>query len=97
MSARYTPGPWRADGKIVKAKSYTWFEVAVVDGEESSEETLANARIMACAPELLSGLKAALHDLCAGFCTVDAHGDMEHVPECLRLGAVVAKAEGGGA
>ena len=75
----HTPGPWRHDGGLVRAKAYA---VAVVTGDgvvrfsTSLDEISANARLIAAAPDLLAACEAivALEDgqgrlnlpMCAG-------------------------------
>ena len=55
-----TPGPWKAEGKSIKAISHgTWFTIARVDYKKLTDEgNAANAQLIAAAPELLQALTA---------------------------------------
>ena len=58
QDGKHTPGPWRADGNIVRiADGYREFQMVadcsmLVAGEE-------NARLIAAAPDLLAALRSA--------------------------------------
>ena len=67
----HTPGPWELDSESLKGDSYTaingegWYELATVvtrmiSGAEDSPEGLANARLIAAAPDLLAALEWAV-------------------------------------
>lgn len=64
-----TPGPWRVEERfterqvIVVADTGEWTSVVVAAGGQSSVEQLANARLIAAAPDLLKALKNALVEL----------------------------------
>lgn len=75
MSTKHTPGPWRFEwdgSEAVIIGRPTWpcvrhrvkgeWQIAVTDDliDEHPEESEANARLMAAAPELLESLKAML-------------------------------------
>ena len=57
MKTKHTPGPWKEDGfKITDSKGKL---ICRVDSEGGSDAfDMANARLIAAAPELLEGLKA---------------------------------------
>ena len=70
MKAKHTPGPWRSDGRIVgwwggeqPAVRVAFSEgnmsspVAMCDPRVGPEECLANAHLIAAAPDLLEALK----------------------------------------
>lgn len=68
MMAEYTKGPWELDELSLRGDSYTaisgedWIELATVvtrmkSSDEYSPEGLANARLIAAAPELLEALE----------------------------------------
>ena len=64
----YTPGPWRYEefgpNVIIKATKNPMLSVVHSLYQESREQTEANARLIAAAPELLEALEIALD--CAG-------------------------------
>lgn len=96
---RHTPGPWsivRRDGNRVDINSAPdetpeWQGLAQVwvrmeDEAEDCEDGLANARLIAAAPDLLAALKAAEHFIGAGY----------QPPELVdQISAAIRKAEGG--
>lgn len=93
------PGPYRAEGRTVKAVSHgRWFSVARVDNPRFTEEAKERtAKFLATAPELLK----ALQDLAS--CGVQDHDDnpmartcsTEDPQDCALCAAraVIAKAE----
>lgn len=97
MSAQHTPGPWAAlpwrrhsPTTIVKqVNGVHVMTIADLQGDGFDPETLANARLIAAAPELLALCKAVLAH--PGFRQCDCGK-----PDCAttRLHAVIAKAEG---
>lgn len=99
MSAKFTPGPWKvgranqhlvmvADGRsvgleICRAKAFV---------SEYREQSLANARLIAAAPEMYEALKLAeitTNELCAGQHPENACWEILHA-----IRAALAKAEG---
>jgi hypothetical protein len=69
MMAEYTRGPWELDESL-KGEGYTaingegWYELATVvtrmkQRDEDSPEGLANARLIAAAPDMLAALTDA--------------------------------------
>ena len=104
MSA-HTPGPWEineGDGMaIAKVSHYAITAPCTADigSGLSREETLANARLIAAAPDLLAALKAVSET--GEDCPMCDRGRLRnpqksHWPECPfgRAYAVIAKAEG---
>lgn len=59
MSKTYTPGPWTND-PLIGVTFGPDGKAIQTGGGGCSEETQANARLIAAAPELLDGCKAAL-------------------------------------
>lgn len=63
MTAQHTPGPWGFSKYA--GRDYGIFpddsggELALVRGDHDNEQQLANARLIAAAPELLAALKDA--------------------------------------
>lgn len=55
--AKHTPGPWWNDGPEVGTVPMMTVKTAKADGR-SYGETMANARLIAAAPEMLAALKA---------------------------------------
>ena len=55
MSAQHTPGQWAVSGFIVNSGAPNYTPVA--DCETDNEWMVANARLIAAAPELLAALK----------------------------------------
>lgn len=94
----HTEGPWQTNGGIVRTvdeNSITVRKIATVHGEFGEAEKIANARLIAAAPELLEALKATLGkwvDLVesgdAGF------WDAEEEPHVIAARAAIARAEG---
>jgi len=98
--AQHTPGPWQA----VSMTAYTYV-ILDLDGDavgtavarssyEPPDTPLANARLMAAAPDLLAALQriATMRDLPIG----DAQEEMSSRLYAAEIAAVaIAKAEGG--
>ena len=60
----YTPGPWMADGKMVKAsKTECWIANCNVSSFLPVEEMAFNSRLIACAPKMVEALKMAKRGL----------------------------------
>lgn len=77
---KYTPGPWRAEHASIWADNNLIAECTLPGG--SAQEALANARLMAVAPELLEALEELLMD------------DLCECSYCQRGRAAIAKAKG---
>ncbi len=106
MGEKHTPGPWYQFGcgvtdenpKHVKPGTPLNLIAATGDdcdpGDESQQ--IANARLIAAAPELLAALNDAL-PLLEGFEDADMHEDDEVpivAPVLAKVRAAIAKAEG---
>jgi hypothetical protein len=108
---KHTPGPWKAHfeeayfvagpdlGRVAMMMNLKGAHG--LGGRRSGDESAANCRLIAAAPDLLQGCKEALDALEAlqGGCTDTDDGTVEaitvwcpEVVECLR--AAIAKAEG---
>lgn len=67
----HTPGPWVVDNFIVSAGQRRGRDIAITSGFNGVATDLANARLIAAAPELLEALEAllysaeAMHEDCA--------------------------------
>lgn len=92
MSTQYTPGPWRIGTPPPNGEqtigTLNGLMVAVATTGAEMEETKANARLIAAAPELLEALQSVL-DNCLdseGLCAAHA-----------KARAAIAKATGGAA
>ena len=92
MSTEYTPGPWRIGTPPPNGEqtigTLNGLMVAVATTGAEMEETKANARLIAAAPELLEALQSVL-DNCLdseGLCAAHA-----------KARAAIAKATGGAA
>lgn len=97
----HTPGPWELDESL-RGNSYTaisgedWIELATVvtrmkSSDEYSPEGLANARLIAAAPELL----AALEDMFALFADHAQYDEDGHEAAAVAVArAAIAKAKG---
>lgn len=63
MNFLYTPGPWVClDGKVFSDGFTTETPIATVHKRKSPHVTIANARLVACSPELLEALNWLLND-----------------------------------
>jgi hypothetical protein len=82
MTKKYTPGPWKISMPHIKPENALGYMLTMSDYPEA----LADARLIAAAPEMLAALKSAVHYL-DGF-----KGPFNH--ELLNLKAIIAKAEG---
>ena len=87
MDAKHTPGPWAVGGRLVIAEKYG--SVCAVDDGQS--DYVANARLIAAAPELLAALKAITDEL--GVPDPGYPAPVANAAEIAR--AAIAKAEGG--
>ena len=59
MSTQHTPGPWTQDGfgTIITANGRTLVVEGLALSSRSNEETRANTRLIAAAPDLLEALE----------------------------------------
>ena len=100
--AEHTPGPWRSDSPYVSAPSGAHRKIVADCYQDpswrdsiaiSDDECIANAHLIAAAPELL----AALGETVSRFerCIVHAGSDPEFAREAVKAArAVIAKARG---
>lgn len=87
---QHTPGPWTQNGTDICGNEA--FLADADSGAFSHEECLANARLIAAAPDLLAALEAML-DIARGS-EADTMGDDETVAICKGAAELVAKAKG---
>lgn len=101
----HTPGPWQEDQMAdvdhmarQLAQSPDWTAVEVVDEDAGGHVAYchhSNARLIACAPEMLDALRMAQDAIDLAQAQVDSENDRHNL--CKRLVAVkrvIAKAEG---
>lgn len=98
MTNKHTPAPWLIVGNLVYAlndQDYNQFSCLVQDAHTPQEELLANAQLIAAAPELL----AALQELVSVTEDSDDTGALDEIALILRFAealdnakAVIAKA-----
>ena len=99
MSANtHTPGPWEVlDGNRVsvtlpcadvEASGYVSACIAITHSSEPRVDKVANARLIAAAPELLEALQAIVKSLS----DQDDEGMVEHAQEMIDARAAIAKA-----
>lgn len=90
VAERHTPGPWVIDPghSVVAVQTASGENIAATTSDnywqEFTEETLANARLIAAAPELL--------EFAESVATFDARNNMTHLKEMAR--ELVARATG---
>ena len=99
MDAKHTPGPWRLDGPAANGEqsigiSRAWeiggASICEVDSSRDHRVLLADARLIAAAPELLAALKAITDEL-----GVPQPGYPAPVANAVAIArAAIAKAEG---
>jgi hypothetical protein len=87
MNAKHTPGPWYANEfNVYKDIGDTQFPIA--ESKFWSEETCANARLIAAAPELLAIVQKYLNT------AEDATGAFDLADIDAEARVIVAKAKG---
>ena len=93
MKTTHTPGPWRVDGLLIKAIDHgKWFGIAKASGTKLTiEGNMANAALIAAAPELLAALINAGNVL-AAIATGDLDGVSPDSPALAQIRAAIAKA-----
>ncbi len=83
----YSPGPWSYRDRIIRDMAHC--HVCEMLGSKSNPYHIADARLIAAAPEIYECLKLAMADIgadaCPSTCTSPWHG---------RALAAIAKAEG---
>lgn len=62
MSA-HTPGPWIATGRVISGGNPEFLICETTCGRSLRDEDLANARLIAAAPDLLAALIEAVKDV----------------------------------
>lgn len=95
---KHTPGPWRIgtappNGEQAIGTIRGMMVAVATTGVGMENETLANARLIAAAPDLLDALHAVLSDYMA----VHGVGDLEVQPALFQAHAAIDKATGGAA
>lgn len=87
MTTQHTPGPWNARGLDVRKKNALICVLGIEAGIKQEEnEQLANARLIAAAPDLLAALGAAQWMLERDFIDEQKRGVLE------KVNAAIAKA-----
>lgn len=88
MTQKHTPGPWEITygTKVLAIRSRGALGYLATTSEYNRDEQLANARLIAAAPEMLAALKSVCNYLDG------MKGPFNH--ELLNLKDVIAKAEG---
>ena len=103
--SEHTKGPWTATkhdqhwvrvNVTIKAGGNTW--VAFMP-DEDKDERMANARLMAAAPELLEALQGIMNIVSeslgvAGYYPDGDYADWDEFPELQAAEAAIAKAKG---
>ena len=92
---KHTPGPWRIgtappNGEQAIGTIRGMMVAVATTGVGMEKETLANARLIAAAPELLNALQGMLRDHKA----VHGVGDLEMQPALFQAHAAIDKATG---
>jgi hypothetical protein len=82
--SKHTPGPWTQDkyGDVTDASGQTIRVEGVALTGRSTEESRANARLIAAAPELLEALQAMVKEF--GFDVVHPQGLVHDEPHAIR-------------
>lgn len=96
MTTKHTPGPWYEKGTTVFMDiGDRAYEIAMC--ADWSEETSANARLIAAAPDLLAALEAVLIRAEQEYqeLTDGAHGKFADFPESISARAAIEKATQG--
>lgn len=96
--SKHTPGPWFAVGGWVEVERDDIADICSCCPEDFGQEhigrnykeVMANARLIAAAPELLSALKEIVQSLA----DQDDEGMIEHTLQMSNARAAIAKAEG---
>jgi hypothetical protein len=106
--AKHTPGPWRANERTICPRSRKWVQTDVRGGgevvaicsrtrhtvsDDDVAEVMANARLIAAAPDLLAACEAAMEFLPKGEYP-GGSGQTEAVRVRDLVRAAIAKAKG---
>lgn len=90
--AAHTPGPWEIDALLTPDNCYVYI-LRDTQGGESEAEAVANACLIAAAPELLTAAKRAFANSCKRAVSRAVWRNSDQVAhEALK--AAIAKAEG---
>lgn len=91
-TAKHTPGPWLLDGTYVYQDDATGRTIADCAHNKNRDraEQVANAKLIAAAPELLDALRDALKALAVANI---AGQSLYAAPVTEKIRAVIAKAE----
>ncbi len=96
MGSKHTPGPWKTDGDEIILSSDgrnladVWTEFAAIPRDEA----VANARLIAAAPELLEALPALIVIALDSLDGMDAETREECERDIAKARAAIAKATG---
>lgn len=98
MNGKHTPGPWSQDkyGNVISADKETIKVEGVSLSGRSTEETRANARLIAAAPELLAALEAMLEAVRQNIDGIPPTADQIFAKAGHSAVAAIAKATGTG-
>jgi len=99
MSAAHTPGPWELDpyGQVTQSNGRTVLVSGIASPMVSTAESIANARLVAAAPDLLAALKEAIDCGMVPKSSAAEGGANRHVVQLQvadQIRAAIAKAEG---
>jgi uncharacterized alpha-E superfamily protein len=99
MSAAYTPGPWRISGVRqghsvdLETSESEAISVGVSDDAENDDQAMANARLIAAAPELLHALEECVRVIELMPWGSDVHRRADVKGRLANAHAAIAKAE----
>ena len=97
MSAKHTPGPWRADiGRHGEAHHVCVRGEVVASVKEGTLEALADAHLIAAAPDLLAALENLIGEQGHYFYCTHWHAGAEGKcsKRCIEIREAIAKATG---
>jgi len=94
MADKFTPGPWAVSAGVVAAKNGAVCGIARPGGmmrpaSDSADEAMANARLIAAAPELVAALQTAEMDY------ADLERYMRAAKESAPMMAIIATRRAG--
>jgi hypothetical protein len=97
-AAKFTPGPWTAADRVVvttiESNGFaTWLANCAVGGS-GCDQQLANAHLIAAAPELYEALRSVLDALGALSNPSELYARLGNDDACKRVWDALAKAEG---
>jgi hypothetical protein len=100
---KHTPGPWdQSEFKefkmiVVKHDYLNQLEVVLAISEDNDigeDEMLANARLIAAAPELLEALEVCVDNECTNYCDVKEFGYCDKTCKYWPYKKLIAKTKG---